>query len=129
MTKVSEKRRDKRYQVEGRVLARAGSLPHGLFHIIDISQNGLAFRYLGNDELPAPVRRIDLVYEENLVLAQVPVQPVSDCSLACGYIPMRRHGLKFGELTEELKGALRQFIRSCFERESERHWEAEATTR
>lgn len=110
MELVRTTRRYRRFSTHGRALARVRSAPETMFHVIDISVGGLAFRYLGDGELGGSADEIDLFHDETLALRGIPVQAVSDCPLDYGFIPMRRRGLSFGELTPEQRFALDAFI-------------------
>jgi len=115
MEQMRTPRKHRRFQTHGRALARITSSPGVLFHVIDISVGGLAFRYLGDNELDELPDELDLFYGERLALGKIPVRPVSDCPLEYGYIPMRRRGLQFGELTPAQKIGLDNFIVNCTE--------------
>jgi len=110
MEQVRTARRHRRFLTHGRALARVRSAPETMFHVIDISAGGLAFRYLGDGELTEAADELDLFHDESLALGRVPVQAVSDCPLDYGFLPMRRRGLCFGELTPEQRVALDAFI-------------------
>lgn len=110
MELVRTTRRYRRFSTHGRALARVRSAPETMFHVIDISVGGLAFRYLGDGELGGDADELDLYHGDSLALRGLPVRAVSDCSLDYGFIPMRRRGLSFGELTSEQRLALDAFI-------------------
>jgi hypothetical protein len=110
MEQVRVARKYRRFLTHGRVLARVRSTPETMFHVIDISVGGLAFRYLGDGELGGSADEIDLFHDESLALRGIPVRAVSDCPLDYGFIPMRRRSLSFGDLTPEQRFALDAFI-------------------
>ena len=110
MEQVRVARKYRRFLTHGRALARVRSTPETMFHVIDISVGGLAFRYLGDGELGGSADEIDLFHDESLALGGIPVRAVSDCPLDYGFIPMRRRGLSFGDLTPEQRFALDAFI-------------------
>jgi len=110
---VRVQRKDRRFLVHDRTLAQVGLAPGVLFHIIDISRGGLAFRYLGDHELAMNPTELDIIRDEQFALSKIPVKPVSDCPLAYGYIPMRRRSVQFGELTPWQKAELEHFLQNC----------------
>jgi hypothetical protein len=110
MEQFSVQRKTKRYLAQDRTLARMNTSPEVLFHIIDISSGGLAFRYLGDDELESFPTEIDILYDEKFTLTELPVQPVADCVIEYGYLPMRRKCFRFGSLTPWQKAELEHFL-------------------
>ena len=64
------------------------------FHILDISVDGLSFRYLGKEKWFDNPKHIDITYK-NIHIKKVPVQSVSDSQLNKDLMPTRRHSLKF----------------------------------
>ncbi|MEJ2199986.1 MAG: hypothetical protein P8X63_03075 [Desulfuromonadaceae bacterium] len=99
MEQIREQRKAKRFLAQDRTLVRVSSSPGILFHIIDIGSGGLAFRYLGEDELDGLPSELDIVYGDKFTLGRLPVVPVNDCAIEYGYLPMRRKSLRFGDLT------------------------------
>lgn len=110
MEPYRQQRKDKRYKTQGRTLARISTAPEVLFHIVDISCGGFAFRYLGNDELEARSGELEIVFDDKFTLGKLPVQPVSDCAIDFGYIPMRRRSMRFTDLTPWQKAELDHFL-------------------
>lgn len=114
---VRKQRKDRRFLARERTLAQVSSAPDILFHVIDISQGGLAFRYLGDQELAMIPAEVDILQDERFALTKIPVHPVSDCAISFGFIPMRRRSVQFGELTPWQKAELSHFILNCTETE------------
>jgi hypothetical protein len=110
MDQIRQRRKDLRYRPQERTLARISTAPDILFHIVDISCGGLAFRYLGDSELNDLPAELDILFDDKFTLGKLPVQPVSDCSIDCGYIPMRRRSMRFTELTPWQKAELDHFL-------------------
>ena len=115
MEQIRQQRKDKRYQTQGRTLARISTAPDHLFHIVDISCGGLAFRYLGDSELDDLPGELEILFDDKFTLGKLPVQPVSDCAIDYGYIPMRRRSMKFTELTPWQRAELDHFLMNCTE--------------
>jgi len=106
-----ERRSHQRFGAMNRALVVVSD--NGLpFHIIDISLGGLAFRYIGKDQLAGAVTEISILYGDKIYLEKVPVDAISDQPLKEGHIPMRRLGLRYRDLTTEQKSRLEAFIQS-----------------
>ncbi len=106
-----ERRAHQRFGAMNRALVVVGdeALP---YHIVDISLGGLAFRYIGEERLARKVSELNILYDDKTFLEKVPVESVSDISLREGYIPMRRLGVKYRDLTPDQKSRLQTFIQS-----------------
>ena len=102
------KRQNNRYQVKDRAIAILNSAI--LFHIIDISKKGLSFRYIGKEKWLNNPGEIDIFFGENLCLEKLPTITVSDFALDGGFIPMRRHSVRFGVLTAFQQAQLDYFL-------------------
>ncbi|WP_432823719.1 PilZ domain-containing protein [Trichloromonas sp.] len=113
MDQVREQRKDRRYQTRQRTLARLSTAPDVLFHVIDISCGGLAFRYLGDHKLNEHPGELDIHFGDNCTLSNLPVTSVSDAAIEYGYIPMRRRGLQFTDLSPGRKAELDHFLANC----------------
>lgn len=110
MEQIHEKRKAKRFLAQDRTLARVSDSPGILFHIIDISSGGLAFRYLGENLSAEFPTELDILFGEKFALGKFPVEPVADSAIDYGYLPMRRKSLRFGELTPWQKAELDHFL-------------------
>ena len=80
--------------------------------VIDVSQEGMAFRYLGEDPINAETNELDILHEDGFSLIKVPVKIVSDIMITCRKIRTRRCGVKFGELTAKQKAQLDYLIKN-----------------
>lgn len=80
------------------------------YHIIDISEGGLSFRYLGKKLKRSEVISISLYHEYELVVDSIPVETVSDYRLHDNLIPVRRGSLCFNNLNIEQQRKLDAFI-------------------
>ncbi len=107
-----ERRREDRRKPNGRTLVRLDGVSSSLFHLVDISPGGCAFRYLGSDKLDQEAGVVDIACDQE-ELMQIPFQAVCDCEVDYGYIPMRRRGLRFGALSENQKRAVEKLISRC----------------
>lgn len=105
-----EQRRDMRYLAKDRALIMVPSSAAPPCHIVDISGGGLAFRYLGAEEWGDDFSEVDIFFEDALYLEKVPVKVVSDCMIKTGFVPVRRRGLQFLELSPSHQSKLKYYI-------------------
>ena len=103
--KITERRAHKRLPIKERVLA-TGSM----YHVVDIAEGGLAFRYIGKEEMTGEISQLSMLVGDNLWLDSVPVSPSSDVPIDNGYIPMRKKGIRFGPLSSIQKNKLQDFL-------------------
>jgi hypothetical protein len=100
-------RSHKRYKSkEGALAVLNCAIP---FHLIDISENGLAFRYVGIEKWFDDPVELDIVYND-FCLKNLIVESVSDLQVSNGVIQTRRHSVSFGQLTPKQKAQLERFI-------------------
>ena len=112
ITEIAERRTHKRFPAKERALINIKSDAYGLllYHLIEISNGGLSFRYLGEDILINGSSELSIVIEDNFYMTEIPVETVSDTLLVNGYIPLRRRGVRFGKLSPMQKSQLNDFI-------------------
>jgi hypothetical protein len=84
------------------------SLP---YHLIDINQEGLSFRYLGKQLNPDSIHKVSLYHETTKLVENISVEPVSDMLLKDGLVPVRRASFLFKDMGAELQRNLEYFIR------------------
>ncbi len=80
-----------------------------------MSKEGLSFQYIVDSEPPHESMELDILYTDKLIyIDKVPFKAVSDIDIYSGassaLFPLRRCGVKFGELTNEQKGQLEHLI-------------------
>ena len=80
------------------------------YHIIDICESGLSFRYLGKKIKTLKIPPINLYYEYELIVEDLQVKEVSDYQLSDGIVPVRRKSLRFESLSIEQHNRLSFFI-------------------
>ncbi|MEJ2690111.1 MAG: PilZ domain-containing protein [Deltaproteobacteria bacterium] len=105
-----DRRKAQRYLVKGRfvaVLSPNNILP---YQVLDISRNGLAFSYHGQQIWEDELLQLELHDDENIYLDKIPIRIVSDCPLDESCKDLRRCGVQFGELTPTQKAQLEYFI-------------------
>ncbi len=108
---INERRAHKRLSVKKRILVLVGQKTTGaLYHVVDISKVGLAFRYLGEQELANNVSELSILLNDNIWLEKVPIKTTSDIHFNIDNISMRRRGLQFDSLTSAQKSQLEEFM-------------------
>jgi len=109
---ITERRAHKRFPVKERILVHVSSEKNSgnIYHVVDIAQGGLAFRYLGEEQMALDISKLSILVKENLWLDDLPVTPVFDVASNKGYIPMRKQGLRFGTLTSIQRYQLQDFL-------------------
>ena len=104
-------RRHQRFTAKARALVIFRVISHNLpFHIIDICDGGLSFRYLGKKIKTSKTPTINLYYEFELIVGDLPVKEVSDYQLRDDIVPVRRKSLCFESLSIEQHNRLSFFI-------------------
>lgn len=109
---ATERRRKPRYTARERALVAVTGDDLGLpYHLIDISEGGMAFRYLDNKPLPLTDSQMDIYLDKDLYIGRLPVTVVADRQLEDDFIPKRRCSVRFGKLTQGQQRQLEAFIR------------------
>ena len=104
-------RADQRYSAKQRALVLFPQGEDALpFHIIDISNGGLSFRYLGKKLKYAEIDKISLYHEFELIVDSLPVTTVSDSKLRNNLVPVRRGSIRFSKLNPEQQHKLARYI-------------------
>jgi|GEM_PF-580437 hypothetical protein len=111
-----ERRRNRRYRAQDGTVALLLGAPLNLMgSVIDVSREGLAFRYIANGKRPSESFELDILYSHDLVyIDKIPFIIVSDTEIsgesASKLFPLRRCGVQFGEMTESQKLRLKYLI-------------------
>jgi|SRR5210317_1702583 hypothetical protein len=104
-------RKDQRFKAQERALVFLPLDPQDLpYHIVDICEGGLSFRYLGNKIKTSEIPPISLYYEYELIVEDLPVKEVFDYQLHDDIVPIRRKSLCFESLSMEQHHRLSLFI-------------------
>ena len=86
------------------------SLP---YHIVQIGNGGLSFRYLGEKLNYSRVSKVSLYHEDQLIVDSIPVKPVADYSISDNHlVPVRCQCVCFKELAGEQIQTLDNFIQN-----------------
>lgn len=105
-------RENQRFQAVDRALVLIDRGPESLpFHIMDISESGLSFRYLGQKLKKTDIKELSLYHNHELIVDKLPVRSVSDYRLKDNLVPVRRGSVRFGPLSDEQLLKLKTFIR------------------
>ena len=111
ITEITEGRVHKLIPAKERALVYIGSESDSmLYHLIEISNGGLSFRYLGGNVLTQDLSELSLVLKDKCYVAALPVETVSDTPLNNSNVTFRRRGVRFGELSSMQKSQLNDFI-------------------
>ncbi len=112
----SPARNHQRFKAIGRALVLIATGPESLpFHIMDISEGGLSFRYLGPKLRRNAAKTVSLYHDHELIAADIPIKAISDYRLSDNLITVRRGSVQFGELSPEQRPMVEKFIRNYTE--------------
>jgi len=111
-----ERRRKKRFPARDGCLVTLGNDPIKPWQILDISEEGLAFRYIGGADEPKALSELDiLTCDTSLHIERVPFKVVSDLKMSNPVLqryPLNRCSVQFGSLTEDQMDLLVSFLRN-----------------
>lgn len=83
------------------------------FDIIDISNNGLSFLYLGKDKWFNELTELNIAFGDELFLKKIPIISISDFTFKNCFLPMRRHSVMFHKLKSHQQAQLDHLILCC----------------
>jgi hypothetical protein len=110
-----ERRQKKRFPAKEGCLVTLGSDPIRPWQILDISEEGLAFRYVGGAEEPKETSQLDILTGDTVCcIEKVPFRLISDSRMSDPVLqryPLNRCSVRFGPLTPEQVGQLQSLIR------------------
>ncbi len=109
-----DRREHPRYRVSNEALAILKPHPIKLGQIINISEGGLAFQYLGEDKINAQYIELDIFVSKNgKQFNAFPFSKVRDFQISSQFeksTPIRQLCVKFDDLSVEQKSLLKNFI-------------------
>jgi hypothetical protein len=106
-------RTHQRFTAIDRALVLINQEPESLlYHIVDISEGGLSFRYLGQKLKRSKVKKISLYHDYDLIIDDIPIKTVSDYCLQDNLVPVRRSSACFKSLSNEQLSKLENFIQN-----------------
>jgi hypothetical protein len=85
------------------------------YHIIDISEGGLSFQYLGEKIKRTGTFSVNLYHEHELIAENLPAKEASDIQLRNGLVPVRRASMSLESLSDEQQDRLSNFIKGFTE--------------
>ena len=110
--KYSPVRSYQRFKAMDRALVLVDQGPESLpFHIMDISEGGLSFRYLGQKLKRSEIKKVSLYHDYKLIVDDIPIKAISDYRLRDNIVPIRRGSILFKDLDPEKLSKLETFIR------------------
>lgn len=113
-TQYSPARAHQRFAAIDRALVLINQGPESLpYHILDVSEGGLSFRYLGKKLKHSEITRVSLYHNDKLIVHDLPINAVSDYRLHDNLVPVRRGSIIFKKLTAEQLNQLEIFIQRC----------------
>ncbi len=114
--KYSPVRSYQRFKAMDRALVLVDQGPESLpFHIMDISEGGLSFRYLGQKLRRSEIKKVSLYHDYKLIVDDIPIKAISDHRLRDNIVPIRRGSILFKDLDPEKLSKLETFIREFAE--------------
>ena len=100
-----------RFKATDRALVMIDQGPESLpYHIVDISEGGLSFRYLGHKLKRSEVKKISLYHDYEMIVDDIPIKTISDYRMRNNMVPVRRGSIRFKKLNAEQLGQLETFI-------------------
>lgn len=111
----NERRAHDRYQALKGAFVATLMPERKLWQILDISQGGLAFRYIPSEHKISESSKLEIITRDvRFTLENIPYKTVSEAEYSekssLGY-PLLRHSVQFGSLTEKQMSKLSQFIK------------------
>jgi hypothetical protein len=121
MNEPVERRKRERFLVQGGTFAFLHTSHGNLCQILDVSGEGLAFRYTRGLRGVEEASQLDVLLAEGpmyFYLGNVPFNVVSDVEWGyetindspLGFFALRRRGIRFGSLTDNQRGQLDFFL-------------------
>jgi hypothetical protein len=112
-TSYPQNRKHPRYIAWPRAMVFIEKSPEPLpYHIIDISEGGVSFHYLGKKIKFEERCTINLYHENELIIDDLPTNLISDNLMRNGLVPKRRRSLCFDSLSINQKTKLLAYINS-----------------
>ena len=115
-TAIKERRRHKRFSVEGNAIAVIQQIPTIILgQIKDISLGGLSFSYMNGDDRPDESTSLDIFLpDDKRIIKGVTFQTITDSIIfndnPFSTVIMNRRGVRFRELTDRLETEIEYII-------------------
>ena len=111
MKTFQERRKHKRFSVKNRSTVLVSPTTILSYAVLDVSDSGLAFSYIGWENWPTIGVKLDILDKE-FFLENFPINVIEDVKLDDRSKKLRRCGVKFTSLETDQKAVLRQYIAS-----------------
>jgi hypothetical protein len=111
MKTFKERRRYERYEVKNRSTVLTYPTTILSYSVLDVSDNGLSFTYMGWEKWPEEEIKIDILDREYF-LENIPAHVVNDVRLNEKSKSLRRCSVEFGALDKDQKDILNRYIGS-----------------
>ena len=109
-----ERRRYKRHELKDGTYAVLGAPANKLGQIVDISMSGMAFTYLADTDPIGMAEELDILANQGMFVKKIPYTTITDVvvpnNTPFSTIVMRRHCVKFNDLTAETKTRIQELI-------------------
>jgi hypothetical protein len=114
----AERRKHKRFRVQTGAFAALCPQFNIIGQIVDISTDGLAFRYVAREERSKESSKLSILLTDgSFCFDKIPFEAIWDASMphefSLGDITLRQCGVQFGELTPGQKLDLQYFVGRC----------------
>jgi hypothetical protein len=111
MKSFTEQRIHKRFNVNNRSTVLTSPTIVLSYNVLDVSDTGLSFTYIGWEKWPQEGIKIDILDREYF-LENIPAHIINDAQLNEKSKSLRRCSVEFGLLNEDQKYNLRRYIES-----------------
>lgn len=113
----TDRRRCKRFRTRGNCYVMSNPESPERFHILDISESGLAFRYFRTGEHVTGLEKLAIATADNdFIMKEIEYKTITDIEmrkeLSSFDSPIRRRGIQFESLTPDQEEQLQYFIRN-----------------
>jgi len=102
-----ERRAHPRYYIEGLALNSDGSV---CAHLIDVGMGGMAFRYVADNTWSEMEKEQGTISGQDFYVEKIPLITVSETDLYNGIYTIKRHGVKFGNLSPNQQYKIEKII-------------------
>lgn len=109
MNTFKERRKHERFIVKNRSTVMVSPTTNLSYAVLDISESGLAFSYIGWEKWPKRGIKLDIL-DQKFFLEDIPIKVIEDIQFDGELKNMRRCGVKFSNLEKDQKATLRRYI-------------------
>jgi hypothetical protein len=111
-----ERRKQKRTKAAENAFASVRNDHGAVGNIMDMSFDGLCFKYISDTAAPAGVLELDIFLSGHVfLLSRIPCRSIADVELACNFpfstVSMRRRSVQFLHLTQTQRSMIEHLIR------------------